>query len=126
MYILNINLRILGVWKNICHVCICAMRCLASGCTFDAIKEMTCVAQETHRKFFHDIFCALGKQASRYHIKMPHDEDSLHHVTSLYEQKGLPGCVGSIDCVHVYWDQCPASLHSTCKGKDKQGTDTCI
>jgi Plant transposon protein. len=99
-----------------------SLRCIASGCTFDAIEELTCVSQQTHRLFFHKYFCTWGKVAANDIIMMPHDVDAISHVTRQYEQRGLPGCVGSIDCVHVCWDRCPASMHSVCKGKDKVPT----
>ena len=31
---------------------------------------------------------------------------------------GLPGCIGSTDCVHVKWDRCPTKLTNLCKGKE--------
>ena len=30
----------------------------------------------------------------------------------------VPGAIGSIDCVHVGWDMCPASIRSDCEGKE--------
>ena len=99
-----------------------SLRCIASGCTFDAIEELTCVSQDTHRVFFHKYFCTWGRDAAKDLIKMPHDDDTIAHVTAQYEKRGLPGCVGSVDCVHVCWDRCPASMHSVCKGKDNVPT----
>ena len=32
---------------------------------------------------------------------------------------GLPGCLGSIDCVHLVWNNCPVGITSQCKGKEK-------
>ena len=53
---------------------------------------------------------------------MPDDENSARHVMGLYEKQGLPGCVSSVHCIHVCWDRCPSSMHSTSKGKDKVPT----
>jgi hypothetical protein len=78
-----------------------SLRCIASGCTFDAIEELTCVSQDTHRIFFHKYFCTWGKNAATDIIAMPHDEETIAHVTAQYERRGLPGCVGSIDCVQL-------------------------
>ena len=44
------------------------------------------------------------------------------HVTGLFERVGLPGCVGSIDCVYLVWNKCPAGFLSACKGKEKLPT----
>eukprot|EP00187_Rhodella_violacea_P013328 CAMPEP_0184712916 /NCGR_PEP_ID=MMETSP0314-20130426/3377_1 /TAXON_ID=38298 /ORGANISM="Rhodella maculata, Strain CCMP 736" /LENGTH=190 /DNA_ID=CAMNT_0027175447 /DNA_START=12 /DNA_END=581 /DNA_ORIENTATION=- len=50
----------------------------------------------------------------------PHTPEALYReVQRAYEQRGLPGCVGSIDCVHVGWDRCPASQRNLNKSKEK-------
>lgn len=95
-----------------------SLRVLATGCTFDAIEELTNVHEETHRVFFHKQFCMWGERVAHEHIQMPFDEDTLRHVAGPYNMLGLPGCVGSIDCVHLIWDKCPASIRSLCKGKN--------
>jgi len=67
-------------------------------------------------------FEGMDERVSLIHIKMPCDAESLRHVLGLYERLGHPGCAGSIDCVHVIWDKCPAGLKSAwlksaCVGK---------
>jgi hypothetical protein len=94
-----------------------ALRILGSGCTFEAVEELTAVSEETHRKFFHEQFCRWGEKAAKEHITMPESKEDLLHVLRQYEEKGFPGCVGSIDCVHLIWDKCPAGALSSCKGK---------
>mmetsp|Transcript_14316 Transcript_14316/g.16648 ORF Transcript_14316/g.16648 Transcript_14316/m.16648 type:complete len:323 (+) Transcript_14316:290-1258(+) len=64
----------------------------------------------------------MGTKKAKEVIKLPETEEELRHVLGLYERKGHPGCVGSVDCVHVIWDQCPAGLHSLCTGKEKVPT----
>ena len=51
-------------------------------------------------------------------MKLPETAEEIKHVEGLYNILGLPGCIGSIDCVHIPWEKCPASLHSSCKGKE--------
>jgi len=48
-----------------------SIRVIASGCTFDAVEELTNVHQESHRVFFHEQFCKWGDRASSVHIKIP-------------------------------------------------------
>ena len=55
-------------------------------------------------------------------FRLPRNEGKIRHVTGLYERVGLPGCVGSIDCVHLVWDKCPAGFLSACRGKEKLPT----
>ncbi len=99
-----------------------SLRVLASGCTFDAIEELTNISQESHRVFFHQFCKSWGAAKATNMIKLPTNAEELVHITGLYELLGLPGCVGSIDCVHVVWDCCRASLLSSCRGKEKVPT----
>ena len=94
------------------------LRYLGSGCPFDLLEELTCVDEETIRLFFHKHFCIWGMHAAEEVIGLPDDAASLEHVMGLYDLLGLPGCVGSIDCVHVVWDRCRAGLHNVCRGKE--------
>ena len=97
-----------------------SLRILASGCAFDLIEELTAVAEETLRRFFHDKFCRWGDLQSSIYIKMPHDQESMERVARQYEECGLPGCAASVDCVHLVWDRCRASVRSLClNGKEK-------
>ena len=95
---------------------------LGSGCTYDLVEECTNVAQGTIRLFFQNKFCKWGKRLSRDLVQLPETEAEMRHVVGLYERIGLPGCVGSVDCVHLVWDKCPAGYLSQCKGKEKQTT----
>ena len=42
----------------------------------------------------------------------------LDFVTDKYKAMGLPGCVGSVDCVHIGWDHCPVKRTSMYKSKE--------
>ena len=95
-----------------------SLRVLGSRCTFEAVEELMAVAECTHQKFFHEKFCMWGAKAAEDHICMPtRTEEEIAHVLRWYEQRGFPGWVGSVDCVHLIWDRCPASAFSACKGK---------
>ena len=48
---------------------------MASGCTFDAVEELTCVSQDKHVNIFHDYFCTCGQDAAKEIICLPHDEE---------------------------------------------------
>ena len=74
--------------------------------------------EATNRKFFHEKVCRWVTGLSKVWINLPHNEAELRHFTVLYKRVGLPGCVWSIDCVHLVWDKCPAGFLSACKGKE--------
>ena len=39
-------------------------------------------------------------------------------MMNVYERMGLPGCIGSTDCVHLKWDRCPVGISNVCSGKE--------
>jgi hypothetical protein len=51
-------------------------------------------------------------------IPLPADMDLLLQVSKDHEAVGLPGCVGSMDVVHVKWSNCPMGNHNHLKGKE--------
>jgi hypothetical protein len=48
-------------------------------------------------------------------ITMPETEEEIENVMGHYRYIGLPGCIRSIDCVHVFWNKCPAGLLNSCQ-----------
>ena len=61
--------------------------------------------------------------ASAYHeyISLPTGDD-LKAVVARYTRMGFPGCVGSTDCVHFYWDRCPHNSRHLYLGKEGKPT----
>ena len=49
---------------------------------------------------------------------MPRCEEEYKSVSRRYEQVGLPGCMGSVDVVHVKWSNCPKGDYNRAKGKE--------
>mgnify|MGYP006183354585 CR=1 FL=1 len=49
---------------------------------------------------------------------MPSDDEQYSFVVNEYSDMGLPGCVGSVDCVHIGWDQCPSQYFHIYTGKE--------
>ena len=99
-----------------------SLRVLAAGCSFDMVEEWTNVSFVTHRNFFNNVFTKWGKGLAKTLIRFPANEAEMRHVVGLFERVGHPGCVGSVDCVHIVWDKCPAGFLSACKGKEKLPT----
>ncbi|GJZ00430.1 zinc finger, CCHC-type containing protein [Tanacetum coccineum] len=48
-------------------------------------------------------------------------EEDVQHVYDLHERKhGLPGMLGSIDCIQWEWVKCPKALHGQFQRKEKR------
>ena len=78
--------------------------------TFTALEELTRVSETSHRLFFLNKFLDWGVRLAWDNIFLSRTEDDYEKVKDVYRSKGLPGCVGAIDCVHLCWDNCPAGL----------------
>lgn len=39
-------------------------------------------------------------------VYLPRTEEELRAVVNVYSTQGLPGCAGSVDCVHLAWGRC--------------------
>jgi len=50
----------------------------------------------------------IDKWVSTY-LRRPMDVE-LEHILTRYAARGLPGCMGSIDCTHWQWHKCPKAL----------------
>jgi hypothetical protein len=98
-----------------------SLRILGRGNCFDDISEMSNVFQSSVAHIFHVFVTGFVEHFYEDHVSMPTGE-RLVKVKRMYEQLGLPGCKGSMDCTHIPWDKCPFSLKNLCTGKEKVPT----
>ena len=93
-------------------------RALAKGTTFDGIEELTDVSVSHIHSFFVKFIAWFYSHYHTTWIVFPATTEQVVHVESRYAGLGLPGCLGSVDCVHVGWDMCPGGFNSDCIGKE--------
>ena len=81
------------------------------------VSMNTNLNEETNHSF---IINWTEKMASLQHdfIYMPCDDEQYSFVVNEYSDMGLTGCVGSVDCVHIGWDQCPSQYFQMYTGKE--------
>jgi hypothetical protein len=93
------------------------LRILGRNWNFDDIAEATLMGETTARRAFH-LFCEnfVTHFYDKY-VYRPKDQQ-LKKVLEVFGKMGLPGCIGSTDCVHLKWDRCPVSLNQVCSGKE--------
>ncbi len=94
-----------------------ALFVLATGNTQLVIGTQTNRRDEVHRSFFLQWIMHMSGIKHEY-IFMPSDNEMHARVVGEYAARGLPGCVGSVDCVHIGWDQCPTQYLNMYKGKE--------
>ena len=91
---------------------------LAHGTPFRALESSANISYSEIRKFFHfflEKMCSIEDEF----IYLPRDEEELNETMEHYEGNGLPGCIGSVDVVHVKWCNCPAGDFNRSKGKER-------
>jgi hypothetical protein len=60
---------------------------------------------------FHHMMALISHE----YIYMPRDDAMYRQVVGENTARGFPSCIGSIDCVHIGWDQCPTQYTNVYK-----------
>ena len=80
---------------------------LGTGAAFRSCRALCSICTSEVRKFFYVFLNAIVDMKDEY-VCMPTNLAELNRVSKCYDMVGLPGCMGSIDVVHVKWANCPA------------------
>ena len=94
------------------------LRIAGRGWCFDDVKEQFGAGKSTIAAFYHAFVFKYVTDFYDQVIVLPEEAGDLAIVESRYAAQGVPGCVGSIDCVHVRWDRCPFALRWYHVGKE--------
>ena len=78
---------------------------MATGAAFRCCKPLCGICTSEVLKFFYIFIEALVEMKDEY-IYIPRNITELQHLSRDYNTAGLPGCVGSMDVVHVKWANC--------------------
>ncbi|GKA03588.1 ALP1-like protein isoform X1 [Tanacetum coccineum] len=98
--------------------CTSAIRQLAYGTAPDAFDEYLQIAERCSRECLDNFTKCIYILYVEEYLRRPSLED-IEKTYALHEEKhGLPGMLGSIDCMHWDWKNCPKALHGQFKRKD--------
>jgi hypothetical protein len=95
-----------------------SLRILARGNVSDDISEMSKVGLSTCPSIFSQFVLKFAETFRKAFIYLPQDGEDLKKVMEIYARLGFPGCIGSMDCTHVHWLNCPEILKNLCIGKE--------
>lgn len=95
-----------------------SLRILTRNVTLDDLQEQTFISKEVHRCFFNKFMLWYSTTVFPLVVKMPTLEE-LHNNGAEYRAAGFPGCVCSVDCVHVRVWGVSANLKQVSTGKEK-------
>lgn len=100
---------------------ICALRILAYGMSYDQTDELCEMSASSSRETF---ICFVEEIVARFgqeYLRQPNEED-LRRILSINSDRGFPGCLGSWDCQHWQWKNCPVAWAGQFRGKEKKPT----
>ncbi|KAI2496399.1 Ribosomal protein-like protein [Fragilaria crotonensis] len=93
-----------------------AVRLLTSGVSpmehDDKYRMAASTGMQCLKRFCHAIIAVYGEEALRYPTI-----DDLNRLLDEGKAAGFPGCIGSIDCMHWEWKNCPSSWKGMFQGK---------
>ena len=98
-----------------------AIRQLAYGISSDCVDEYIRIGESTAmeclKRFCHTIVEIYEDE----YLRTPNEQD-MERLLKEGESRGFPGMLGSIDCMHWVWKNCPKAWHGQYTGKEKMPT----
>jgi len=86
--------------------CTTAMRMLAYGVAADAVDEYIKIGSSTALECLLRFCKGIIRLYEQVYLRAP-TQDDLQRILHVSEMRGFPGMIGSIDCMHWEWKNCP-------------------
>ena len=99
--------------------CTAALRMLAYGCAADAVDEYLQLGKSTTLSCLSNFTEGVIQLFGDEYLGRPTPED-FQRLLDIGEIRGFPGMVGSIDCMHWVWKNCPTAW----KGQYTRGSES--
>jgi hypothetical protein len=97
--------------------CTAAIRQLAYGMPADAVDEYVRIAETTTIKSLKRFCQAVIHVFGDEYLRSP-NQDDVEQLLAIGEQRGFPGMLGSLDCMHWTWRNCPTAWQGQYTGKE--------
>ncbi|CAO2196728.1 unnamed protein product [Urochloa humidicola] len=97
---------------------VASMRILAYGLPLDAVDEYVQIGTSTAREALQHFCTAVIAAFGEKYLRSPTPVD-VARLLQEGESRGFPGMLGSIDCMHWEWRNCPASWKGMFTGRGK-------
>nr|XP_051210917.1 uncharacterized protein LOC127328352 [Lolium perenne] len=98
-----------------------AMRVIAYGIHADYTDEYLRIGEDTTTQSVRRFARMIIKLYGPTYLRAP-NEDDTKQLMEINEKRGWPGMLGSIDCMHWTWKNCPKAWHGQYCGKSKDAT----
>ncbi|XP_038704662.1 putative nuclease HARBI1 [Tripterygium wilfordii] len=98
-----------------------ALRILAYGASADSVDDYVRIGKSTAiesvKRFVRAIIALFHEQ----YLRLPNNEDVIR-LLAMNERRGFPGMLGSIDCMHWKWKNCPTAWQGMYTGHIQEPT----
>ncbi|KAK1608315.1 hypothetical protein QYE76_031988 [Lolium multiflorum] len=98
-----------------------ALRMLAYGIPADLIDDHLAMGESTSILCVKRFVVAIVNVFGSTYLRAPNAQDTAR-LLEINANRGFPGMLGSIDCMHWSWKNCPAAWHGQFKGYKKDAT----
>ncbi|CAM8940141.1 unnamed protein product [Rhodiola kirilowii] len=89
---------------------------LAYGIAADAVDEYVRISESTARLALTKFTKGIINQFGSEYMRRPTPDD-LVRLLQIGEDRGFPGMIGSIDCMHWEWKNCPVAWKAQYQGR---------
>ncbi|XP_073363681.1 uncharacterized protein [Aegilops tauschii subsp. strangulata] len=101
--------------------CTTTLRMLAHGTAADAVGGMVRMGKSTCLKTTVKFACAMVEVFGPEYLIEPNVQDTKK-LLAIEEARGSLGMLGSIDCMHWQWKNCPKGLRGMYHGHTREAT----
>lgn len=98
-----------------------AIRQLAYGTYADACDEYLRIAESTALQCLKEFCSTIVQVFEGEYLRYPTLNDT-QRLLQVAEARGFPGMLGSLDCMHWPWKNCPTAWAGQYQGKEKEPT----
>jgi len=95
---------------------VAALRILSNGEAADRPDQYVRLSKSTTNAIVKSFIEFIVNKYESTYLRPPRDED-ITRILAFNKDRGLPGCMGSLDCSHWEWHGCPKSAAGQHKGR---------
>ena len=103
------------------HKVTAALRMLAYGGPADRLDDYIRMGESMILECVDEFTRTVVELYGKSYLRPPNAED-IARLLQKAEERGFPGMIGSIDCMHWEWEKCPTAWHGQYRGHFKKPT----
>ena len=100
---------------------VAAFRMTAYGVAADATDDYVRIGESTALESLRRFVVAVVQVFGPEYMRLPNEQDTAR-LLAIGESRGFSRMLGSIDCMHWTWKNCPVSWHGMYRGHKKEPT----